>query len=314
MKKSLLLYSLYFISMIHSFKLSNRLSQFSRISHLRFSHSVSTSPITHNLDQNYNKEYIFKSSFLRDISSRGYIHQCTDYEELDTLLFNNEESKSKMTLGYLGFDLTAPSLHVGSLLQIMLLRKFQQHGHQPVVLLGGGTTRIGDPSGKDEARQLLSNEVIEKNKESLMKVFEKFLHFQVSSDSSNGAIMVNNADWLNSINYIDFLRDYGRLFSINRMLKFDSVAKRLEREQSLTFLEFNYILLQSFDFVQLSNKLGVQLQFGGSDQWGNIVSGIELGRKLGLPTSLYGMTSPLMSTSDGKKMGKTANGAVWLEK
>lgn len=332
-------YSLNFIKKQSKYNIINKLS-LSSSSKLLFSTTTSSSNdntslnSSHNLEQNFNKDYKFKSSFLQDISSRGFIHQCTDYIELDNLIVSNE-SKNEKVRAYLGFDLTAPSLHVGSLLQIMLLRKFQQHGHQPIVLLGGGTTRIGDPSGKDESRQLLSNETIEKNKQSLMRVFEKFLYFDeisssctnsssttpstssstsTSTSTSNGAIMVNNADWLNSINYIDFLRDYGKLFSINRMLRFESVAKRLEREQSLTFLEFNYILLQSYDFVQLFQKYKAVLQFGGSDQWGNIVSGIELGRKIGLPNSLYGMTSPLMATSDGRKMGKTASGAVWLDR
>jgi tyrosyl-tRNA synthetase len=247
----------------------------------------------------------FNSSFLQIMLERGFINQCTDYKGLD-----EKFSSGTRVSAYLGFDATASSLHVGSLLQIMILRTLQKCGHKPVILLGGGTTRVGDPSGKDDSRQLLTDDIINQNAKSLSSVFAKFIKF--GTDSSD-AIMVNNADWLNSIQYLDFLRDYGRHFTINRMLTFDSVKQRLAREQPLTFLEFNYMLLQAYDFVELSRRYGVSLQLGGSDQWGNIVSGVELGRKAD-QVQLYGLTAPLLTTSDGKKMGKTASGAVWLNK
>jgi len=247
----------------------------------------------------------FKSSFLQTLLERGFLHQCTDFKGLDDKFSNGSVSKA-----YLGFDATAKSLHVGSLLQIMILRTLQKSGHKPIILIGGGTTKVGDPTGKDESRQLLSQEIIQANADSLASVFSKFITF---GDGSTDAIMVNNADWLDKLNYLDFLRDYGRYFTINRMLTFESVKQRLAREQPLTFLEFNYMLLQSYDFRELHRRYGAVLQLGGSDQWGNIVSGIELSRKVD-QASLFGLTAPLMTTSDGKKMGKTANGAVWLNK
>lgn len=244
----------------------------------------------------------FKSKFLSEMLERGYIHQCTDFAALDETFCN------ETVTAYLGFDATAKSLHVGSLLQIMILRKLQQCGHKPIVLIGGGTTKVGDPSGKEESRQLLSNEAINDNIDSLAKVFNTFLTF---GEDKADAVMVNNADWLDSINYLEFLRDFGRYFTINRMLSFESVKQRLAREQPLTFLEFNYMLLQSYDFLELNRRYKANLQLGGSDQWGNIVGGVELGRKVD-QVKLYGLTAPLITTSDGKKMGKTAAGAVWL--
>ena len=244
-----------------------------------------------------------KSEFLRTISERGFIHQCTGLQELDAKM-----AKEKIT-SYIGFDCTADSLHVGSLVSIMLLRWFQKFGHTPIVLMGGGTTKIGDPSGKDEARKFLSNEDIHNNMMGIRQVFTKYLDFNDGPD--NAAFMVNNADWLDTLNYIGLLRDVGRHFSINRMLTFDSVKLRLEREQNLTFLEFNYMILQSYDFVELNKRFDCTLQMGGSDQWGNIVNGVDLGRKMGAD-QLFGLTTPLITTSSGAKMGKTANGAVWL--
>jgi tyrosyl-tRNA synthetase len=246
----------------------------------------------------------FKSDFLQNLLERGFIHQCTDYIGLDEAM-----TAGKPIAAYLGFDATASSLHVGSLLQIMILRALQKSGHKPIILIGGGTTKVGDPSGKDESRQLLSASQIDFNAKSLSKVFEKFIKF---GDGPTDAVMVDNATWLNDLNYVDFLRDYGRHFTINRMLSFESVKQRLNREQPLSFLEFNYLLLQSYDFVQLSRDYDVKLQIGGSDQWGNIVSGIELGRKID-QTSLYGLTAPLITTSSGAKMGKSEGGAVWLD-
>jgi len=243
-----------------------------------------------------------KSEFLKTLQERGYIHQCTDETALD-------EAASKGPIcAYIGFDCTAPSLHAGSLLGIMMLRKLQQTGHKPIVLMGGGTTKVGDPSGKDESRQLLTSEDIAGNMDGIRTVFSRFLTF---GDGPTDAIMVNNADWLDGLNYIDFLRDYGRHFTINRMLSFDSVKMRLDREQPLTFLEFNYMILQAYDFVELNRRYTCTLQMGGSDQWGNIVNGIELGRRVD-STELYGLTTELLTTSSGAKMGKTAAGAVWL--
>jgi len=244
----------------------------------------------------------YKSELLRLLSSRGYIHQMTDAAGLDAL------AQSQVIPGYIGFDATGPSLHVGSLVQIMMLRRMQQAGHKPIVLMGGGTTKIGDPSGKDESRQLLTPERIGENIGSIRRVFERFLTF---GDGPADAIMVDNADWLDALDYIPFLRDIGPHFTINRMLTFDSVKLRLEREQPLTFLEFNYMILQAYDFLELSRRVGCRLQLGGSDQWGNIVNGIELGRRVD-GTQLYGLTTPLITTADGGKMGKTASGAVWL--
>ncbi len=244
-----------------------------------------------------------RSDFLRTVSERQYLHQCTDLEELDAL------AAKQIVPAYIGFDCTAPSLHVGSLVPIMLLRVLQQTGHKPIVLMGGGTTKVGDPSGKDQTRQLLTAEDINRNMESIKQVFSRFLSF---GDGPTDAIMPNNADWLDELEYIPFLRDFGRHFSINRMLTFDSVKLRLEREQPLTFLEFNYMILQAYDFLELSRRHDCVMQMGGSDQWGNIVNGVELGRRVD-GTSLFGLTTPLMTTSSGAKMGKTAAGAVWLD-
>jgi len=246
----------------------------------------------------------FASSFLQTLRERGYIHQCTDFKTLD------DKFSTSTVSAYLGFDATASSLHVGSLLQIMILRLLQKSGHKPIILLGGGTTKVGDPSGKDESRQLLTAETIAKNANSLSQVFKKFIAF---GDGPSDAVMVNNADWLDQINYLEFLRDYGRYFTINRMLSFESVKQRLAREQPLTFLEFNYMLLQAYDFLELNRRKGALLQLGGSDQWGNIISGVELARKVD-QVQLFGLTAPLITTSDGKKMGKTASGAMWLDK
>jgi tyrosyl-tRNA synthetase len=245
----------------------------------------------------------FKSDFLRVLSSRGFIHQVSEPEALDALA-----NEGRVT-AYIGFDCTAPSLHVGSLLPIMMLHWMQQTGHRPIALMGGGTTRVGDPSGKDESRQLLTDAQIEKNLKGIRAIFSKFLKF---GDGPGDAIMANNADWLNSLNYIDFLREVGRHFSINRMLSFDSVKLRLERQQELSFLEFNYMILQAYDFVELHRRQGCVLQMGGSDQWGNIVSGIDLGRRM-LGAQLFALTSPLITTASGAKMGKTTQGAVWLD-
>jgi tyrosyl-tRNA synthetase len=244
----------------------------------------------------------YKSDLLRLLHERGYIHQVTDPEGLDSL------AESQVVPGYIGFDATAPSLHVGSLVQIMMLRRLQQAGHKPIVVMGGGTTKIGDPSGKDEARKLLTDEDIQANIASIRRIFERFLDF---GDGPTGAIMVDNAEWLDTLDYIPFLRDVGPHFTINRMLTFDSVRLRLEREQPLTFLEFNYMILQAYDFLELSRRVACRLQMGGSDQWGNIVNGIELTRRID-GTQLYGLTTPLITTADGGKMGKTASGAVWL--
>jgi tyrosyl-tRNA synthetase len=243
-----------------------------------------------------------KSDFLHELKARGFIHQSTDEAGLDRL------ARSERITGYIGFDCTAPSLHVGNLVSIMMLRKLQQAGHRPVVLIGGGTTKVGDPSGKDEARKLLSDAEIAANVADIESVFRKFLSF---GHGPGDAVMVNNADWLGALNYIDFLRDYGRHFSVNRMLTYDSVKLRLEREQPLSFIEFNYMVLQAYDFVELWRRLGCRLQLGGSDQWGNIVSGIELGRRTD-GVELFGVTSPLLTTKSGAKMGKTASGAMWL--
>ncbi|PWR23747.1 tyrosine--tRNA ligase [Zavarzinia compransoris] len=244
-----------------------------------------------------------KSEFLRVLTERRYIHQCTDLEGLDALA-----AGSTPFAAYIGFDATAPSLHVGSLVQIMMLRRLQQAGHKPVVLMGGGTTKIGDPSFRDESRPLLDAARIAENLAGIKRVFAKFLRF---GDGPTDAVMVDNDDWLSRLNYIDFLRDYGRHFSVNRMLSQDSVKIRLDREQNLSFLEFNYMILQAYDFVELAKAQGVRLQMGGSDQWGNIVQGVELGRRTA-DIQLYGLTSPLITTASGAKMGKTSNGAVWL--
>ncbi len=243
-----------------------------------------------------------RSDFLKAVRDRGFLHQCTDMEALDARAMEGPIP------AYIGFDATADSLHAGSLVPIMLLRLLQRTGHKPIVLMGGGTTKVGDPSGKDESRKLLSDDDIQRNIDGIKKVFEKFLTF---GDGPTDAVMVNNDDWLSQLAYIPFLRDFGRHFSVNRMLKFDSVALRLEREQPLSFLEFNYMILQAYDFVELHKRHGVCLQMGGSDQWGNIVNGVELGRRTD-DASLYGLTVPLLTTASGAKMGKTASGAVWL--
>ncbi|MGC2592683.1 MAG: tyrosine--tRNA ligase [Xanthobacteraceae bacterium] len=244
----------------------------------------------------------YKSDFLKVLSERGFIHQVSEPDALDAL------ARSSTLTAYIGFDCTAPSLHVGSLLPIMLLYWLQQTGHRPIALMGGGTTRVGDPSGKDESRRLLTDEAINDNLKGIRAIFTKFLKFE---DAGGNAVMANNADWLNTLNYIDFLRDVGRHFSINRMLAFDSVKLRLERQQELSFLEFNYMILQAYDFVELHRRYSCVLQMGGSDQWGNIVNGIDLGRRLH-NAQLFALTSPLITTSSGAKMGKTAAGAVWL--
>ena len=249
----------------------------------------------------------YNSAFIEEITARGFIHQATDIDNLDKILFENSNIPA-----YIGFDCTAPSLHVGSLIQIMLLRWYQKSGHKPIVLLGGGTTLVGDPSGKDESRKLLTNEIIEKNAVGIKNVFEKFISFD---SNANSAVMVNNVEWLTKLNYIDFLRDFGKHFSVNRMLGFDSVKLRLDREQTLSFLEFNYMILQGYDFYELKQRYDCILQMGGSDQWGNIINGIELNRRVNInedKSNLFGLTSPLITTASGSKMGKTANGAVWL--
>lgn len=244
----------------------------------------------------------FTSDFLLSIVERGYFHQCTNLEALDTY------ATKEVMVAYIGFDATADSLHVGNLLQIMLLRRLQQAGHKPIVLIGGGTTRIGDPSGKDSTRQLLSREDIAANGAVLRGVFDRFLTF---GDGPRDAIMVDNNDWLDALVYLDFLRDYGRHFSVNRMLGYESIKLRLERAQPLSFLEFNYMVLQAYDFVELFRRYDCRLQMGGSDQWGNIIGGVELCRRVDGET-LYGLTAPLITTAAGAKMGKTATGAVWL--
>jgi tyrosyl-tRNA synthetase len=243
------------------------------------------------------------SEFVRTITERGFLHQCTDLAGLDAF------ASEHIVTAYIGFDCTAPSLHAGSLMQIMLLRWLQKTGHRPIVLMGGGTTKVGDPSGKDESRQILSEAQIEANLAGIKTVFSKYLTF---GSGPSDAVMANNADWLDRLEYIRFLREYGPHFTINRMLTFDSVKLRLEREQPLTFLEFNYMILQAYDFVELARRYGCHMQMGGSDQWGNIVNGVELGRRVDQRT-LYGLTSPLLTTSSGAKMGKTAAGAVWLD-
>ncbi len=243
-----------------------------------------------------------RSDFIRQVVERGYLHQCTDLNALDTL------AAEKTVTAYIGFDCTAPSLHAGSLVSIMLLRLMQKSGHKPIVLMGGGTTKVGDPSGKDESRKLLDDDAIAANMAGIKDIFARFLTF---GDDPTDAIMVNNNDWLQGLGYISFLRDFGRYFSVNRMLGFDSVKLRLEREQNLSFLEFNYMILQAYDFLELGRRNGCDLQMGGSDQWGNIVNGVDLGRRVD-QRDLFGLTTPLLTTSSGAKMGKTASGAVWL--
>lgn len=244
----------------------------------------------------------FKSSYLQEVHARGFIHQGTNLEALDEKM-----AKGPVT-AYIGFDATATSLHVGNLVQIMQLRLLQKHGHKPLVLMGDGTTRIGDPSGKDASRQLLTPEKIDENVAGIQKVFSKYLSF---GDNKADAVMLRNSEWLLSLNYLDFLRDYGRHFSVNRMLSFDSVKLRLEREQNLSFLEFNYMIFQAYDFLELSKTFNCELQLGGSDQWGNIVNGVELTRRV-TSKEVFGLTAPLITTADGKKMGKSVDGAIWL--
>ena len=243
-----------------------------------------------------------KSEFLQEMITRGFLQDCTDLQGLDEKLL-----EGCMT-AYIGFDATADSLHIGSLIQIMMLRWLQRTGHKPLPLMGGGTTKIGDPSGKDESRQLITTEIINDNINGIQKVFEKYLSF---GETSTDAKIINNAEWLDKLNYIEFLRDIGKHFTINRMISMESVKLRLDREQPLTFLEFNYMLLQAYDFMELNNRYDVSLQMGGSDQWGNIVNGIDLTRRLN-KKSVFGLTTPLLTKADGSKMGKSANGAIWL--
>jgi len=243
-----------------------------------------------------------KNNFINEITQRGFFHQCTDQDKL-TEIINHKPIKA-----YIGFDCTAPSLHVGSLMQIMCLRLLQKYGHQPIVLLGGGTTLIGDPSGKDTTRKILQETIIDKNITEIKKIFKKLLNFK---DEKTKPIFVNNSEWLNKLQYIDFLRSIGKHFTINRMLSFDSVKLRLEREQSLSYMEFNYMILQAYDFYKLNEKYDCALQIGGSDQWGNIINGVELIRKINQKES-FGLTTPLITVASGAKMGKTENGAIWL--
>ncbi len=243
-----------------------------------------------------------KSEFLNVMISRGFLADCTDYQAFDDAL------TAGVVPGYIGFDATAKSLHVGSLIQIMTLRWLQKTGHQPITLMGGGTTKVGDPSFRADERPLLTNAQIDDNIAGIKQVFAKYISYD---DSRTGALMLNNAEWLDDLNYLDFLRDIGRHFSVNRMLSFESVKSRLDREQSLSFLEFNYMILQAYDFLELNRRYGCLVQFGGSDQWGNIINGIDLTRRV-LDHEIFGMTTPLLTTSDGKKMGKSADGAVWL--
>jgi len=244
-------------------------------------------------------------NFIEEFEARGFFHQCTDKESLI------KKMDSEIVTAYIGFDCTAPSLHVGSLMQIMILRLLQKHGHKPLVILGGGTTKIGDPSLRDESRKLIDDEAINTNLLGIKGVLSKYINF---GEGKSEAIIVNNAEWLDKLNYLEFLRDYGKHFSVNRMLSFDSVKLRLEREQNLSFLEFNYMLLQAYDFVELFDRYNCLLQIGGSDQWGNIVNGIDLGRRLGKSEVLFGLTTPLITTASGAKMGKSMSGAVWLSK
>ncbi|TXM74449.1 tyrosine--tRNA ligase [Methylobacterium sp. WL103] len=249
------------------------------------------------------KPFAPKSEFLKVLAERGYVHQCSDFAGVDAAA-----AEGRLTC-YVGYDCTAASLHIGHLLSIMMLHWLQKTGGRPIALMGGGTTRVGDPSGRDESRKILSLEQIEANKAGIQKTFARFLAFD---GSPTGAIMVDNADWLTKLNYIEMLRDVGRHFSVNRMMSMDSVRMRLERDQELSFLEFNYMILQSYDFVELNRRHGCTMQMGGSDQWGNIVNGIDLGRRMGVP-GLTGLTCPLLTTASGAKMGKTAAGAVWLD-
>eukprot|EP00565_Helicotheca_tamesis_P000714 CAMPEP_0185733606 /NCGR_PEP_ID=MMETSP1171-20130828/20101_1 /TAXON_ID=374046 /ORGANISM="Helicotheca tamensis, Strain CCMP826" /LENGTH=514 /DNA_ID=CAMNT_0028403383 /DNA_START=106 /DNA_END=1650 /DNA_ORIENTATION=+ len=256
-----------------------------------------------------------KSPFLTTLRDRGFLHQCSNLLDLDEKLMKNSgKNEGEALAAYLGFDATADSLHVGSLLQIMILRHLQKSGHRPIVLIGGGTSKVGDPTGKDESRVLLTDEVILQNTQGISKVFEKFLNFagkQEDASDASDAIMVNNNDWLSQLSYLDFLREYGTQFTINRMMSFESVKQRLNREAPFSFLEFNYMILQAYDFLELHRRYGATLQLGGSDQWGNMISGVDLGRRCD-GAKLYALTAPLLTTSDGKKMGKTEGGAIWL--
>ena len=243
-----------------------------------------------------------KSDFMQVMIERGFLADCTDYQGLDDALVQG------VVPGYIGFDATAKSLHVGSLIQIMMLRWLQKTGHKPITLMGGGTTKVGDPSFRADERPLLTEDAINDNISGIKKVFSKYIQY---GDGETDALMLNNAEWLDGLNYLEFLRDIGRHFSVNRMLSFESVKSRLDREQSLSFLEFNYMILQAYDFLELNRRYGCLVQFGGSDQWGNIVNGIDLTRRV-IDQQIFGLTSPLLTTSDGKKMGKSADGAVWL--
>ncbi|MBA4325298.1 MAG: tyrosine--tRNA ligase, partial [Rhodobacter sp.] len=243
-----------------------------------------------------------KSDFMRVMFERGFVADCTDYQALDEALVKN------VVPAYIGYDATAPSLHVGHLMNIMVLRWLQKTGHKPITLMGGGTTKVGDPSFRSEERPLLTPEAIDRNIEGLKQVFARYLSY---GDGPTDAIMLNNAEWLDQLNYLDFLRDIGRHFSVNRMLSFESVKSRLDREQSLSFLEFNYMILQAYDFLEIHRRYGCLLQMGGSDQWGNIINGIDLTRRV-IDQEIFGLTTPLLTTSDGRKMGKSASGAVWL--
>ena len=241
-------------------------------------------------------------TLIEELKYRGFLHQCTDEESL------NKKLKSENITFYIGFDCTAKSLHIGSLIQIMIMRLFQKYGHTPIILIGTGTTRIGDPSGKDETRKILTEDEIKNNANNLKTVFDKYLSFK---NEKNKALIVDNADWLDKLGYVDFLRDFGKHFTINKMLTFDSVKIRLEREQSLSFVEFNYMIFQAYDFYELNNRNSCTLQIGGSDQWGNIVNGVELIRRVN-GKEVFGLTTPLLTNSNGDKMGKTADGAIWL--
>ncbi len=245
----------------------------------------------------------YKSDFLSVLDARGFIHQCSDFESLDALAAKGQ------AIGYVGYDCTAPSLHIGNFISAMMLHWLQATGNKPIALMGGGTTRVGDPSGKDETRAIRSIAEIDANKDSIKGVFAKVLKF---GNATTDAIMIDNADWLVELKWIDMLREVGRHFSVNRMLTMDSVRLRLEREQEMSFIEFNYMVAQSYDFVELAKRTGCNLQMGGSDQWGNIVNGVDLGRRMGLKHSLHALTTPLLTTASGAKMGKTAKGAVWL--
>jgi tyrosyl-tRNA synthetase len=267
--------------------------------------TTSYAPVSYTQSRDNRNESMttLKSEFLKIMTERGFVHQASDLAGLDKL------AAAGKAVAYVGYDCTAPSLHVGSLISIMMLTWLQKCGGKPIALMGGGTTRVGDPSGKDETRQLRTVEEIDANKEGIKQVFSRFLKF---GGGKTDALMVDNAEWLAPLNYIDFLRDVGRHFSVNRMLTMDSAKLRLEREQELSFIEFNYMLLQAYDFVELANRYGCNLQMGGSDQWGNIVTGIDLGRRMGVKEHLFALTCPLLTTASGAKMGKTASGAIWL--